>query len=183
RSMEKEFLKEDELIHTFDLKSLSPSDSIFDMEKLLWLNKEYIRHMPLERLVYEAGLSIEYMDRVGVIRENAKTLQELKDYLNIFDGDSIDNDALEYVLKINGLVNIVEIIEDAIKRDSIKDFHHLLDEIKSKTMLSRKELMISLRIILTGRKSGPPINEVFPLISKESIYKRIQCVKKRFSIN
>jgi hypothetical protein len=39
-----------------------------------------------------------------------------------------------------------------------------------------------LRIVVTGRKSGPPLADVFPLIPKDSIRKRIAWIKKRFSL-
>lgn len=183
RSMGKEFLTEKELIDTFDLKSLSPSDAVFDMEKLLWLNKEYIKHVPLDRLIDEAGLSVEFKERVGMIKENVKTINELKEYMSIFVGDTIDSDAMEFISGIKGISGIIETVEDAIKNDSIKSFYALLNKIKSESMLTKKEIMMSLRVILTGKISGPPIKEVFPLISKESIFKRLQCLKKRFLIN
>ncbi len=183
RSMEKEFLLEKELIDTFDLKSLSPSDAVFDMEKLLWLNREYIKHVSLDRLINEAGLSAACKEKVGVIRENVKTVRELKEYISIFDGDTIDSDAIDFISGINGIADIIETLEDSIKKDSIKSFEDLYDKIKSNSMLTKKEVMMSLRVILTGKISGPPIKEVFPLISKESIFKRLQCLKKRFSID
>lgn len=178
RSMEKEFMTEEELINTFELKSLSRSDSVFDMEKLLWLNREYIKNMNIERLLDEAGLSIEYKEKVEALRENVKTIGELKEYLTIFDGDTIDHDALEYISRINGAVAFIDTVEDFIKKDSDRGFDDLYSLIKSRSTLSKKDLMMSLRVILTGKKSGPPIKEIFPLVSRESIIKRLRCLKK-----
>ena len=143
----------------------------------------YIKHVSLDRLINEAGLSAACKEKVGVIRENVKTVRELKEYISIFDGDTIDSDAIDFISGINGIADIIETLEDSIKKDSIKSFEDLYDKIKSNSMLTKKEVMMSLRVILTGKISGPPIKEVFPLISKESIFKRLQCLKKRFSID
>ncbi|MCX7966311.1 MAG: glutamate--tRNA ligase [Syntrophorhabdaceae bacterium] len=182
RSMIKEFLTEEELINTFDISSLSQSDSVFDMEKLLWLNKEHLKHMPTERLINEAGLTMEYKEKVEALKENVKTIGELKEYLNIFDGDSIDSDAMEYISRINEINTILKTVEDSVEKNKA-GFEDIFNNIKSKYSYPKRELILTLRIILTGKKSGPPIKEIFPLISKESIIKRIQCIKKSFSIN
>lgn len=182
RSMEREFLIEEELINTFDLSSLSQSDAVFDMEKLLWLNKEHIKHMPSESLAHKAGLPVAFKEKIEVLKENIKTINELKEYLSIFDGDTIDTDALNYISGINGIVTIVKTMEGFMGKDQNIDFENLFNHMKSITTLSKKELMLSLRVILTGKKNGPPIKEIFPMISKESIAKRLQCLKKNFSI-
>lgn len=45
---EKEIFTLDELVEVFDVKGISKSPAIFDMEKLIYFNSEYIRKMPLE---------------------------------------------------------------------------------------------------------------------------------------
>ncbi len=181
RSMEKEVLTIEGLIETFDLGSLSPSDSLFDIEKLLWLNKEHIKSIPIERLLDEIGLSPHYAQRVDSLRENAKTIKELKDLLTIFDGKTIDEDAMTFISNLNGIKDIAEDIERLIKGDSNLDFDGILEETKARYRLSKKEAMILLRVIFTGKKNGPPLKDIFPLILKDSIIARLICLKERLS--
>jgi glutamyl/glutaminyl-tRNA synthetase len=42
-----------------------------------------------------------------------------------------------------------------------------------KTDLKKKDFFMVLRILFTGRKSGPPLKEIFQLIPKDIIMKRI----------
>jgi len=51
----------EELTEAFDLKGLSKSPAIFDVEKLTWMNGEYIRGMSMEEFI---GYAKPYMDEV-----------------------------------------------------------------------------------------------------------------------
>jgi len=48
---QKEIVPIEEMIRDFDLAAVSRSNAVFDLEKLAWMNSEYLRHMPAERLL------------------------------------------------------------------------------------------------------------------------------------
>jgi glutamyl-tRNA synthetase len=63
---QKEIVPIEEMIRDFDLAAVSKSNAVFDLEKLAWMNSEYVRHMPMERLLplverelTEAGLGVQ----------------------------------------------------------------------------------------------------------------------------
>jgi glutamyl-tRNA synthetase len=47
----KEIVPLEEMVREFELTTVSKSNAVFDLEKLAWMNSEYIRHLPLERLL------------------------------------------------------------------------------------------------------------------------------------
>jgi glutamyl-tRNA synthetase len=47
----KEIVTLDEMVRAFELGSVSKSNAVFDLEKLAWMNTEYLRHLPPERLL------------------------------------------------------------------------------------------------------------------------------------
>jgi len=53
-----------ELIKEFDLRRVTPSPAIFDMEKLAWLNRHYIKQSPRERI---AQLALPYFVKAGLL--------------------------------------------------------------------------------------------------------------------
>jgi glutamyl-tRNA synthetase len=62
---QKEIVPIEEMVCDFDLAAVSKSNAVFDLEKLAWMNSEYVRHMPVERLLLlveheltEAGLGV-----------------------------------------------------------------------------------------------------------------------------
>lgn len=181
KSVKKEVLSRDELVEDFSLESFSASDQVFDYEKLLWLNKEHLRQTPPERLTEMAGLSPDYKDKIAVLRENAGNLVELREQLDIFEGDQIDAEALSFALKIEALSAIVDSMKRLFAertRPAIEDLHQVL---KTTPGVARKDVFMLLRVITTGRKSGPPLTEVYPLISTRSVAGRLECLQKKLS--
>jgi glutamyl-tRNA synthetase len=62
---QKEIVPIEEMVRDFDLTSVSKSNAVFDLEKVAWMNSEYLRHLPEERLLplveqelAEAGLPV-----------------------------------------------------------------------------------------------------------------------------
>ncbi|NLB90275.1 MAG: glutamate--tRNA ligase, partial [Clostridiales bacterium] len=51
---DREFFTLEELVEAFDVKGLSKSPAIFNMDKLVWFNGEYIRQMPFEEYLTRA---------------------------------------------------------------------------------------------------------------------------------
>jgi nondiscriminating glutamyl-tRNA synthetase len=183
KSTKKEVLSREELIRDFSLESFSSSDQVFDYEKLVWLNREHLRQTPPERLLQMLDLTSEYRDKVALLRDNISTLVELREELDIFEGDSIGEEGLAFALKIETLGSVVDTMMryfNEKNRPSIEDLHQLL---KGMAGLSRKDIFMLLRVITTGRKSGPPLTEVYPLISTRSLVGRLECLQKRLAIS
>ncbi len=173
RNVKKELMDMEELVDTFLLNSLSSSDSVFDMDKLLWFNKEYIRNVPAELLLKDIGLAPDLKEKVLLLRENARTLNEIRDMLSIFDGVDIDGDGIDYLKAQKDIRKIIEIIEVILKNNSNITFEQLTHDIQNTTNVKKRDMFMMLRIIFTGRKSGPPLGELFHLIPKYTIIKRI----------
>ena len=60
---QKEIVSREEMIREFELEAVSKSNAVFDLEKLAWMNSEYLRHLPAERLL---PLVEEELERAGV---------------------------------------------------------------------------------------------------------------------
>ena len=50
-SEQKEIVSPEEMVKEFELTAVSKSNAVFDPEKLAWMNSEYLRHLPAERLL------------------------------------------------------------------------------------------------------------------------------------
>lgn len=59
----KEITALEEMIGTFELGNVSKANAVFDLEKLAWMNAEYLRHLPRERLI---PLVEEELETAGV---------------------------------------------------------------------------------------------------------------------
>lgn len=181
RNVVKEIMNGEELARTFTLKSLSGSDSVFDMEKLLWLNKEHMRRMPVEDLLLKAGLDRGYSDKILLLRENARTLLEMKDLLAIFEGTEITADGIEYLSHTTNPEAIAQVIQEALEGGREVTFEEIFERSSRGSDISRKELFMLLRILISGRTDGPPLKEMFRLIPRNHILERIRCLGQQHS--
>ncbi len=63
----REIFSPEELIREFSLARVTPSPAVFDMEKLYWLNRHYIKQSPPERI---EKLAEPFFVRAGMLPEN-----------------------------------------------------------------------------------------------------------------
>jgi len=182
RKVDREFLKtREELMGTFTLGSFSSGDAVFDPGKLLWLNKEYLRTMDADALLERMGLGQkEDGERLLLLRENASTLEEMKSMLRMFRDGEIDEEAIDFLASIKDQGEVGVLLQEIGAADH-GDFETLFKKVEEQSRLSRRELFMALRVIISGRKSGPPLKELYRLMPKDTILERTKCLGKRFS--
>ncbi len=173
RSIPQEIIGEDELAATFSLSSFSPSDTIFDADKLIWFNKEYLRSADPGEIIKKLGLNADCRDKVLVLRENASTLKEMKEHLRIFEDAAVSDEGRVYLSQVGSPDSFMRELRTFLAEDSTTSLDELMRVMEGKAGLKRKELFMVLRILFTGRKSGPPLKDIFPLIPKGIIIERI----------
>jgi glutamyl-tRNA synthetase len=175
---EKEIFPMDEFIKLFDLKDLNTVAPIFDLQKLTWMNGEYMRMMNDEELMiklldfYKTDKDItDYLKNsknldliLDLAKSRMKTLKEFKD-LVLFRVPE-----LSIIEK-----NIAKIISDKFSvisnwnKDSIlAAMREVLKESKVKGNLLYK--------IITGHESGLPLPESLEILGKEKTLERIKKV-------
>jgi glutamyl-tRNA synthetase len=91
-----------ELVEKFSLENVGTSPAIFNPEKLLWVNFQYLKDTPPDTLaryatalLARAGLPAPtdaawYARALGTVRERAKTLVELVEAARFYGSDTID---------------------------------------------------------------------------------------------
>ncbi len=173
RNVRSEIMNFPEMTQTFSLDSLSRADSFFDMEKLYWFNKEYMRTLPLGLLLGRLGLPEVYAERLGVLRENATTLKEMQDYLTIFESPELSNEDRLFLQNTGVSTELAGKLGILVTTDNAS-FQYITDTMIEISELKKRDCFMVLRLFITGRRSGPPLKEIFPLIPKEIILKRIE---------
>lgn len=178
---EKELLTLDELINTFDLKDVGTVAPVFDLQKLTWMNGEYIRKMDNQTL--NTLLADFYKDdeNVSFYLKNNKAL------------DIILNLAKSRMKKLTEFKNLV-IPKNAILSEGEKKvagrlyekFHGIKTWNKEKILLSMKEVLHEQKIkgkilykIITGHETGLPLPESLEISGREKTLERINSVLRR----
>jgi glutamyl-tRNA synthetase/nondiscriminating glutamyl-tRNA synthetase len=93
----REIFSREELVKEFSLERVTPSAAVFDMEKLYWLNRHYIKACPAEKLT---ALAAWYFSKAGYI--------ELKDAKWLSSQSTpeveLDDDIQSWLSRVTGLV-------------------------------------------------------------------------------
>jgi len=178
----------------FDLRDVNKAPAVFDPEKLLWMNGQYLMRMTADQiyphLVPFLGENPRPLDELRTIIElhkmRVRTLRELADQMTIY---FVDDDALEYE---------AETVKKHIKGDDLgtrlSALHDTLtstdpfDVVASETALrklaetqgvSAAKLIHPLRLALTGRGASPPIFDVAVVLGKDRTLRRLRRLIER----
>ena len=184
---DQEIFSMQEMLELFNPKDINRSASVYNAEKLDWLNAHYIKNSPnekLEKLLEEDfGLVLSSHDKkeilLDALKERAKTLKELanlaKEILN--PPSEYDAKAVKKAFKSDAK----EILEDFIQTLSQKeelhlplDYHNVMEEIVKKREIGFGKIGQPLRVSLLGKLGGPGLDVVMAVIGKEETINRVQ---------
>ena len=173
---EKEIFSLQEFIELFDLKDLKAVGPIFDLQKLTWMNQQYIQNLSDEDLKKEiksyskSSLSIDdsTMDKViPLVKTRMETLKEFKILTDpIFNAPNVSPRNESETSAADCLIKNIENI-DSWNKDTI--FSAL------KICMSEKSIRMPVYYyILTGNERGLPLPEVLEIIGKDEVRKRLK---------
>lgn len=192
---EKEVFTIDELIESFSLEGVGKSGGIFDQQKLMWLNGEYIMKMDIDSrtkavipFLQEAGLigydisaeKYEWLKHIVIaVGDRLKTLAQIGNYAGFFFVDKVgyDDDAVKKHLKKDGIIEALNGLKHSFQNVDSFDGTALENAIKSYAEskgLNAGKLIQPLRVALTGKSVGPGIFETFVLLGKEKVIQRLE---------
>ncbi|ERK60514.1 glutamate--tRNA ligase [Gemella bergeri ATCC 700627] len=191
---EEEIFTKEEFVKIFDEKRLSKSPAFFDNNKLTWINNQYIKAQPLERIV---DLALPFFVKEGVATEeeiitNKAWFEKLislyqpqmsygaeiiKLTKQFFTQDiTFDEEELEILRQETTKIVFENFLE---KLDSIEDFTAdnikvLIKSIQKDTGVKGKNLFMPIRIASTGSMHGPELNTSLELLGKKRVGTRVK---------
>ena len=189
----------DELIEKFTLDRVGKSGGIFDQQKLLWLNGEYIAKMDIDArtkavipFLQEAGFLDEDVspekfewikEIVTAVGDRLKTLVQITDYAGFFFVEKLEYDekAVNKRLKKDYVPEMLENLKARFQDAEPFDEANLEDEIRSfaeESGLSASKIIHPLRVALTGKSVGPGIFETVALLGREKVIQRLDKAMK-----
>ena len=196
-----EIFRLDELAGRFTWERISVSPSTFDLERLNWFNRWYVRHLPASRI---AGEAVPYLREaygrdersqgtayspeewlellVDNVREEVDSLDQLPAHVGFafVDGVAFTAEARD-VLCAPTATAVLEAFVERLKsvdrlgvaeaRSLIRELGDLLGE---KEHLKAREIMFPVRASLTGSLHGPSLAAVMALLGKERCIQRVR---------
>ncbi len=186
----REIFSPEELIKEFSLQRVTPSAAVFDMEKLYWLNRHYIKQSAPERI---EKLALPFFVRAGLLPENPNehTRAWFGKVIALL-GPSVDK--LEQLPERAGLIfrynpaaavaapdnaevlaapktnDVLAAFSQQVEGDpsptTPERFKAIMNEVKATTGAKGKDLFHPVRVALTGSHSGPEFDKLIPILEE-----------------
>ncbi len=182
---DQEIFSMDEMMEYFNPKNINRSASIYNTEKLDWLNSHYIKNTPnnkLSEMLEPYGLLLTSHDKkeilLDALKERAKTLKEMALLVNeiIIAPASYDEKAVEKSFK-GDAVDVLNAFAAKVAASGElhlpSDYHHLMQEVVDEMGIGFGKIGQPLRVALLGKMSGPGLDSVMAIIGKNETISRI----------
>ncbi len=196
----REFFSKTELEQLFSLEKLSKAPAVFDYKKLDWYNGQYIRRKSDREL---EELLLPYLKRDGIVkdpitaderrivegmiplvRERLKLLPEVLSLVSFLFKDVKVNDPALLVpkrLDVGGALEALKTGKNIVRTftgRSDEDNEKLFGEAAEKLGIKLGDMLMPLRVSITGSASSPPLFGSMRLLGIEKTMQRIDAAIK-----
>ncbi|KKT39653.1 glutamate--tRNA ligase [Candidatus Collierbacteria bacterium RIFOXYB2_FULL_46_14] len=184
-----EMLTLDKMVEIFDEKKIQRQNAIFDIQRLNYLNSQWIKKMPIEDLFLRLNTYIpaDWNDEkvkqiLALVKERMFTLRDFAPAAEYFFTAPVVS--VQSVLDQSGhsekeTVSWFETVKSVIK--DISDFnstvlHDELAKAQAISGFSPKEAFMSLRVAISGRSVTPPLFDCMVILGKDETLKRLSAI-------
>ena len=183
---DREILSREEMEREFSLERIGASPSVFDPEKLLWMNAQYMTRLPAEELLERAkpyapaGLPEKdaALAAVELHRTRARTAIEMGRALSTYaaDPETYDPDGLRKNVRPETALEIERLIAkfEEVSSWTAPDLDAALRELAALMKISASRLIHPTRLALTGVTVGAPLFDVVALLGKDTALRRLR---------
>ncbi len=190
---DQELFSRQELIEKFSWNHVQKSAAVFNPDKLLWMNAEYIKTSPsrqvaqaLVPLLEQAGLrkdveavSEEWLAQsVVLVKERAKTLVEMVDWVKPYFGQEVQFEAEAAKKFLTPMV--APVLHKLLTRfEAFPGFSKPIWEETFKKLVEEEGIKMGalaqpVRVALTGRAASPGLFEVMEVLGRERTLHRLR---------
>ena len=186
----------EKIAEDFRINEISSSNSIFEYDKLKWMNSHYIKMLPMDELKKRLMPYLEKYDlseltdeqftrMVEVTREPLVLLSDITDAVTYFFGDSVEiepevqKDVLDTETSQEVLKEYLEQSKDWVYEE--ENLHEKLDAFRGyfkEKGIKPKVTMWAIRAAVTGRTRGADMTATLAILGKEKVEKRIKAAIK-----
>ncbi|HMQ99356.1 MAG TPA: glutamate--tRNA ligase [Ignavibacteria bacterium] len=185
---EKEIFTKAELIEKFTIERVNSAGAVFNVEKLNWMNGEYIKNYDIDALT---ELVIPYLNAGGIdtsdLVKTKRVVSAIKNYISKLD-EAAEQAKVYYNEVIlnaeqNAIVNsetskqvfalLLSKIEQLLEI-STDNFKPTLSEVQKESGVKGKNLFMPVRLALTGEEHGPELGLIAYVLGKDEVLKRLK---------
>ena len=192
---EQEIFTRDELIKQFSMKRVSSNDAVFDIEKLNWINFQYMKKLSPEQLL---DLTLPFIEKAGYVKTPLSSEQKdwltrvvwyVRDHLyygaqapenvKLFFEDlpEVTDEETLSIMKQETSGKIITAFADALEKLETFDeasIKKCFSSLMKETGIKGKAAFEPVRIALTGVTHGPGLYDMIALFGREKTLSRLR---------
>jgi len=191
---DREIMSLEEMIEAFSLDRINPANAIFDLEKLTWMNGEYIRKTENYKLVdllrpflVESGMVTQLFINtrwdhmikfVAMMKERCRLLTDFADqgYYLFTDNFTYDDKGVQKHFSAPEVYGYLKRWRETLEIIEPFDIEHLeqaLRDLAEKLTIKPAELIHPTRLALSGTTKGPSLFEMMEFLGKDHVWREL----------
>lgn len=179
---EQEIFSHQQLIEQFDENRLSKSPSMFDKDKLIWMNKEYMKQLSDQEVIElcRPYLSVNNKseqwinDFIVLYRQQIDCAQDIEKVAAEFLSEPVLDEICQDVLSWETTPIIAKSFYSHLPQSwTPEDLKESFDKAKQETGLKGKPLFMGLRVVTSHASHGPDLINTLYLLGEEVVKNRL----------
>ncbi|HEX8702513.1 MAG TPA: glutamate--tRNA ligase family protein, partial [Myxococcaceae bacterium] len=190
-----EVISRPQMIEWFDFKDVGSTSGVWNPEKLLWLNQQYLKSLPpadiagrLAPFLAQKGHALPADDKrlehfVVAFRERARTLEEMATmavpYLK--QGVTLDEKAAAKHLTADSKVLLKQVRDEvgALPEWTVAGLDAVIKSVSERASVGMGKVAQPVRVAVTGNTTSPGIGETLLLMGKDEALRRLDAALAR----
>jgi len=180
-----------ELISNFSLERVGKSGAVFDVSKLRWMNQQYIKQQPEERLMEllkpflpdftrDTGPE-QLLKMVRIVRDSLVTLPDIAGKLDLFYNDNpvLEDAELRERVRSEAYQQVYRSFAAQLQQAAeltAANFGGIMKAVQQETGIKGKNLWVPMRIAITLAEQGPDLTAVVDVFGRDKCLKMIKNV-------
>jgi glutamyl-tRNA synthetase len=191
----KEIITLDEMVQAFELSVVSKSNAVFDLEKLSWMNSEYLRHLAAPDLytlveqelksggVWHGEFAAQERERfesgARLLQTRARTARDFLQSGRAFFSDEFEYDpeAQKKFWKQPELADLLQLLGEKLSKIDpfdLQETEKCLRALAEEKSVKAGLLINASRVALTGQAVAPGLFEVMVTLERDRVVERLQ---------
>ncbi len=196
----KEIMPIDEVIKEFTLEHINKTAAVFDINKLMWVNAEYIKTMDPAKLT---GLITEILNKenllkdgfdknmlseiVKLFKERIRTIYDFADLTSYFFKDDFEYDPdgikKHFTPEAKGILQAVVPAFESLGQFDAASLETVVRSLADKLGVKAAKIIHPVRLAATGKTAGAGLFETLAILGKEKTIARMKAALSKFFVS
>ena len=181
---DQEIFSTEEMIEKFSWERFSLGGPVFDLQKLLWMNGQYLKKksdFEWVQLLRQNVFTEDYLlQLIPLVKERVCAFEEFIDNTSFFFNGDLKYD--ESALPPKGVVAkeastwLIELLEklEGLQSWNVEHIKEACENYCKEKEIKTKDLFMTLRIVVSGGTVSPPLFETIHVLGKEMTRRRMR---------